>query len=597
MIVRMNAKCKGIFPYLDEGRRNDMPYLRYERDHRIFLLGDYAITKSYVDVLEKYDQEKINYLHIVFSSGEIDRQCITPQLLSDYIQDWLEYALSGYEGDEYLHHVEMHMPYPYILHNDHLIPNTDKYPHAHLVIPTYSPKNQNSITINTGTTDQPNFELLQRYLNNLYGFEHPLDYTHDLNFVASSRYGAEKHDPIIAEISNAIKSEYDKLTAQTMANFMLYKEQPSTTNVYIRQIFGDYGNEKLYSFDAKINMHTLNTLLDTLDLIPKLSKKNTTISEIFKSHIGLNEFYEYAVDYKKQFPVESKIPNQNSPFQKATYFLRKAHRLILHYAYPQLEIMPKIAERIAATISRRFTEKISYSFSPQRKDLLLIGKLGSLRGKLLDDTYLDAKKFKISFLRARVHSDKDIKDICMPEFSAKRQAVVAKRQKYARSKSDKNDLSFVWSLLTQYIKRKKKKREPSLDSPDAFLSEVPDLINQGRLAKIHIALTSSRQIDEDEPKNNLFNRKTILRYRINRLNALETLPINPFVSYLHNEFPLPDKPFVPDTLFNRVWHHRTAFLEGDANTLDRLLDTIEIREYEKMFWKTPVKEIDLDLER
>lgn len=184
MLIRVRGGDAGIKEYLEEGRKDGRDFSRDELDERVILSGDLELTDAVINSMEKTGER---YLHITlaFKEDEISRD-----KLQEITDEFKQFAMTAYEGDEYNFYAEAHLPKLKSSINQQTGSNEIRKPHIHIVIPEYnllSEKNLNPF----GKVDQQTkfLEAFQEYINAKYGLASPkdhrrTDYTDESSIIA-----------------------------------------------------------------------------------------------------------------------------------------------------------------------------------------------------------------------------------------------------------------------------------------------------------------------------------------------------------------------------------------------------------------------------
>ena len=104
MLIRVRGGDAGIKEYLENGQKDGRDYSRDELDERVILSGDLELTDA---VIKNMDKTGERYLHITlaFKEDEISRE-----KLQEITDEFKQFAMTAYEGDEYNFYAEAHLP-------------------------------------------------------------------------------------------------------------------------------------------------------------------------------------------------------------------------------------------------------------------------------------------------------------------------------------------------------------------------------------------------------------------------------------------------------------------------------------------------------
>ena len=170
MLIRVRGGDAGIKEYLENGQKDGRDYSRDELDERVILSGDLELTDAVINNMDKNGER---YLHITlaFKEDEISRE-----RLQEITDEFKQFAMTAYEGDEYNFYAEAHLPKLKTYTNQKTGELVERKPHIHIVIPEYnllSEKNLNPF----GKVDQQTkfLEAFQENINAKFGLASPKD--------------------------------------------------------------------------------------------------------------------------------------------------------------------------------------------------------------------------------------------------------------------------------------------------------------------------------------------------------------------------------------------------------------------------------------
>lgn len=168
MLIRINGAHAGIKEYLEEGQKKDRFFTRDELDNRVILDGNLAVTDL---VINSIKSDKDRYFHITLAFKE---DFIEPDILEKINQEFKEYFLHSYTGDEINYYAEAHLPKikSYWSAKDNTL--VERKPHIHIVIPKINLFNGNSFNPSIKLTTKY-INAFQEYINAKYGLESPKD--------------------------------------------------------------------------------------------------------------------------------------------------------------------------------------------------------------------------------------------------------------------------------------------------------------------------------------------------------------------------------------------------------------------------------------
>jgi hypothetical protein len=170
MLIRVRGGEAGIREYLEEGRKDGRDYNRAELDERVILAGDLKLTDAIINSMDKQGER---YLHITlaFKEDEISREQL--QAITDEFQ---QFAMTAYEGDEYNFYAEAHLPRLKSYSNQQTGEFIERKPHIHIVIPEYNLLSQRNLNPFGKVDQQTKFlEAFQEHINARYGLASPKD--------------------------------------------------------------------------------------------------------------------------------------------------------------------------------------------------------------------------------------------------------------------------------------------------------------------------------------------------------------------------------------------------------------------------------------
>lgn len=170
MLIRVRGGKAGIKDYLENGKKEGRDYGRDELDERVILSGDLELTDTVISNMEKAGER---YLHITLAFKEDE---ISPEMLRAITDEFKQFAMTAYEGDEYNFYAEAHLPKLKTYTNQKTGELVERRPHIHIVIPEYnllSEKNLNPF----GKVDQQTkfLEAFQEHINAKFGLASPKD--------------------------------------------------------------------------------------------------------------------------------------------------------------------------------------------------------------------------------------------------------------------------------------------------------------------------------------------------------------------------------------------------------------------------------------
>ena len=170
MLIRVRGGDAGIKEYLENGQKDGRDYSRDELDERVILSGDLELTDAVINSMEKTGER---YLHITLAFKEDE---ISPEMLRAITDEFKQFAMTAYEGDEYNFYAEAHLPKLKTYANQKTGELIERKPHIHIVIPEYnllSEKNLNPF----GKVDQQTkfLEAFQEHINAKFGLASPKD--------------------------------------------------------------------------------------------------------------------------------------------------------------------------------------------------------------------------------------------------------------------------------------------------------------------------------------------------------------------------------------------------------------------------------------
>lgn len=170
MLIRVRGGDAGIKEYLENGQKDGRDYNRDELDERVILSGDLELTDAVIKNMEKTGER---YLHITLAFKEDE---ISPEMLRAITDEFKQFAMTAYEGDEYNFYAEAHLPKLKTYTNQKTGELIERKPHIHIVIPEYnllSEKNLNPF----GKVDQQTkfLEAFQEHINAKFGLASPKD--------------------------------------------------------------------------------------------------------------------------------------------------------------------------------------------------------------------------------------------------------------------------------------------------------------------------------------------------------------------------------------------------------------------------------------
>lgn len=170
MLIRVRGGKAGIKDYLEKGQKEGRDYGRDELDERVILSGDLELTDTVISNMEKAGER---YLHITLAFKEDE---ISPEMLRAITDEFKQFAMTAYEGDEYNFYAEAHLPKLKTYTNQKTGELVERKPHIHIVIPEYnllSEKNLNPL----GKVDQQTkfLEAFQEHINAKFGLASPKD--------------------------------------------------------------------------------------------------------------------------------------------------------------------------------------------------------------------------------------------------------------------------------------------------------------------------------------------------------------------------------------------------------------------------------------
>ena len=139
MLIRVRGGETGIKEYLEEGRKDGRDYRRAELDERVILAGDLALTDAVISGMDKQGER---YLHITLSFKEDE---ISRELLQAITDEFRDFAMTAFDGDEYNFYAEAHLPRIRSYTNQQTGEFIERKPHIHIVIPEYNLLSQRNL--------------------------------------------------------------------------------------------------------------------------------------------------------------------------------------------------------------------------------------------------------------------------------------------------------------------------------------------------------------------------------------------------------------------------------------------------------------------
>jgi hypothetical protein len=170
MLIRVRGGETGIKEYLEEGRKDGRDYRRAELDERVILAGDLALTDAVISGMDKQGER---YLHITLSFKEDE---ISRELLQAITDEFRDFAMTAFDGDEYNFYAEAHLPRIRSYTNQQTGEFIERKPHIHIVIPEYNLLSQRNLNPLGKVDQQTQFlEAFQEHINAKFGLASPKD--------------------------------------------------------------------------------------------------------------------------------------------------------------------------------------------------------------------------------------------------------------------------------------------------------------------------------------------------------------------------------------------------------------------------------------
>ena len=130
---------KGIRDYYLYGTDGD----RYIKDERVVLSGNLNTLTKTIDIAHQMNYKE-TYRNIVISFSEDN---IPKDTMLNIVEDFKKQYMAGYSNDEYVFYAEAHLPKIKNKINNETGEITNRKPHIHITIPTYSPKLEKSLLL------------------------------------------------------------------------------------------------------------------------------------------------------------------------------------------------------------------------------------------------------------------------------------------------------------------------------------------------------------------------------------------------------------------------------------------------------------------
>lgn len=129
MLIRPRGASTGFSEYMEHGQKKGRDMHRDVLDERIPLHGDLALFDLVVNNIERDGQK---YLHFTISFLE---DHVSPEVLRAAIKEFMDFAMSAYEPDEYTYYAEVHKPRVLSYHDAKEGKLIIRKPHIHIGIP------------------------------------------------------------------------------------------------------------------------------------------------------------------------------------------------------------------------------------------------------------------------------------------------------------------------------------------------------------------------------------------------------------------------------------------------------------------------------
>jgi hypothetical protein len=343
MLIRVSGYNAGIQQYLEEGTKTGREYTRDELDKRVILDGDLDLTRMIYESLPDKGQSRYTTFTLAFGEDNID-----PEILHNITQEFKEFAMYAYQGDEFNFYAEAHLPKIKLVKDKRTGDMIERKPHIHIVVPRknlLSGNEANPLGMHDGNVKY--LEAFQEYINQKYKLSSPREHVRaDIKDAASvlSRYKGDDFYGKNREFKQSLVKQVIEQGIQSRAQFYALVGQHGETRVRNQGKPNEYIAVKIPG-DAKYT-----NLKDTIfhdDFIVRRELKKAPLDE----KIIMNRLLEWPVRAKeikyvsKAGPNFRKLYGKSSPEERARLLAASEAKFYQTYGDHHDRVQPSQRQR------------------------------------------------------------------------------------------------------------------------------------------------------------------------------------------------------------------------------------------------------------